>query len=529
MVSTGAPDFLWSKHIGQIGGTDFGESIVVDNSGNIYLSGEFQSAVIDLGGIFLTNRGASDVFLAKYERGGNLVWAKQIGGSKWDRAARLALGPGGDIYITASFLSSEISLGSTVFTNNGMWDFFVARLDGDGEPIWITQGIGADSDQIDAIAVDAAGNCFVAGYSDGPTVNYGGTILTNRGSLDQSTTSKMDTFFAKYSPDGLLEWVQQFGSYTYPPYLGIAADAGGNCYLAGSFLGKGTFGSTNLQALASLDIFVAKYAPDGAVQWARRAGGLGTDADYAKNGNYVRCLKLDREGNLYMAGTFHSPVVEFDSFSLTNAGRQNAYLAKLAPDNSVLWATGIYSSSKVITVCIDIDSKGNCYSASTFSSPTLQLGDYVMTNSSSDWHNDMFLSKYDPDGNLNYLRQTKGDLDENANAIWTDIAGNCYITGAFSSNDLQLGNTNYNAGGSFNIFVAKLDTTIQPSLAYDRKGDAMFLSWSQLFGGYELQMSGNASGSNWAPFKGNIAQANGTNAAEIPIDLPPALFRLARP
>src|SRR5947207_1100741 len=126
-VSPGAPDFLWARQVGQ-GGQDLGWSIAVDSEGNAYVGAMFSSSSIDLGGTILTNRGGFDGILAKYDRNGNLVWAKQAGGSQNEEIKSVAIDGNGNVYAAGSSRSTEGTFAGATIGNDGGQDFFVAKL-----------------------------------------------------------------------------------------------------------------------------------------------------------------------------------------------------------------------------------------------------------------------------------------------------------------------------------------------------------------------------------------------------------------
>src|SRR5262245_49550758 len=103
--SVNGQSLSWAK---QIGGTDndYGASVVVDPSGNVYTTGQFSgTADFDPGpGSFnLTSAGNNDIFITKLSASGNLVWAKQIGGSSWDAGSSIAIDASGNIVIVGNF------------------------------------------------------------------------------------------------------------------------------------------------------------------------------------------------------------------------------------------------------------------------------------------------------------------------------------------------------------------------------------------------------------------------------------------
>jgi len=124
-------NFIWAN---QIGGTfgDFGYSIDIDVSGNVFTVGTFQgTADFDPGvGVFnLTSAGDNDIFISKLDGSGNFVWAKSMGGTGNELFSSITLDASGYLYMGGVFFSPTISFGSTTLTNAGDGDIFIAKLD----------------------------------------------------------------------------------------------------------------------------------------------------------------------------------------------------------------------------------------------------------------------------------------------------------------------------------------------------------------------------------------------------------------
>lgn len=122
--------------------------------------------------------------------------------------------------------------------------------------------------------------------------------------------------------------------YQYPTAL--AADAVGNCYMAGNFEQIIGFGTTNLTSTGSRNNFLAKYNSNGEVEWAQKAGGPG----YSE----IPAATIDALGNFYVAGYFSSNVT-FGASNVTSRGRQDGFVAKFSGNGSLQW---IQSSGKLI-------------------------------------------------------------------------------------------------------------------------------------------------------------------------------------
>ena len=144
LMATGAGDiyiskldtsgnFIWAKAMGG-SGTDKGNSIAVDNLGNVYTTGAFAATVdFDPGaGVYnLTSSGSSDVFISALDSSGNFSWAKVVGGTSSDVGAATAfnLAGNGNLLIGGNFSSPSITFGSATLINTGGGDIFIAKLD----------------------------------------------------------------------------------------------------------------------------------------------------------------------------------------------------------------------------------------------------------------------------------------------------------------------------------------------------------------------------------------------------------------
>jgi hypothetical protein len=170
---------------------DIASSVAVNASGNIYLAGWFDSPTLSFGYITLTNHNSkdtADIFLAKYDTGGNVLWAKSAGGKKGDGASSVAADVSGNAYIAGTFSSPAINFGSTTLTNTGL---FLAKYDANGNALWAKSAVGGDV--ATSVAVDATGESYITGYFTSSTTTFGSTTLTNAG------VGNYDIFLAKLS------------------------------------------------------------------------------------------------------------------------------------------------------------------------------------------------------------------------------------------------------------------------------------------------------------------------------------------
>ena len=139
-------NFLWAKSFGGTG-SDYGTSITVDGSGNVYTTGTLQGSVdFDPGaGTYnLSSNGDFDVFVQKMDASGNFLWAKSFGGADNDRGSSITVDGSVNVYTTGILQGSvdfDPGAGTYNLNSNGSYDVFVQKMSQDGVSIEKTQSI----------------------------------------------------------------------------------------------------------------------------------------------------------------------------------------------------------------------------------------------------------------------------------------------------------------------------------------------------------------------------------------------------
>ena len=308
-----------------------------------------------------------------------------------------------------------------------------------------------------AIATDQNGNVFVTGSFNSPVIIFGTTTLTNLQGND-------DIYLVKYSPTGGVLWAASAGGTGYDQGLGISTDLNGNVFITGGFTSPTiVFGTTTLTNLyPSNDVFIAKYSPSGTLIWATSAVGVGVKSDKGFG------LSTDGSGNVFVTGAFASPTIAFGTTTLTNAlgGNDNTdiFVAKYSPSGMALWATSVGGSDTDAGNGISTDATGNVFITGAFRSPTIAFGTTTLNNSVGGLGNqDFFIVKYSPSGTMLWVNSTGSIYNDYGSCVSTDVNGNAFVTGYFTSPTLIFGTTTLtNFGGgltSSTIFVVKYSPT----------------------------------------------------------------------
>src|ERR1035438_8137292 len=158
-----SPDWSWAKSADGTNGA-LGYSVAVDASGDSYVTGVFTSPMIifDYDTLRNANAPGEAIFLVKYDESGNVLWAKSPVGTEYAYGLSVAVNNSGNIYVTGFFWGS-VTFGSFVL-NADRSDIFLAKYDGNGIVIWAESFGGNDEDVGQSVATDGSGNVFVTGY-----------------------------------------------------------------------------------------------------------------------------------------------------------------------------------------------------------------------------------------------------------------------------------------------------------------------------------------------------------------------------
>jgi hypothetical protein len=177
-------DIVWAK---QISGTNWGNalSIAVDGGENCYVAGYFGGS-INFGGSNLTSLGHEDTFLAKYSLNGDLIWVKTAGCNfNYSNAKSVTTDAVGNIYVTGYFTGTTIFQDKTLTSNDNGGDIFTAKYNSQGNLLWVKKAGGVDTDRANSIVVNGSGIVTICGFFRGTgTSTFGTSSIIGRGNDD---------------------------------------------------------------------------------------------------------------------------------------------------------------------------------------------------------------------------------------------------------------------------------------------------------------------------------------------------------
>ncbi len=336
-------NFIWAKNLGG-NSSDYGRSIAIDASGNVYTTGGFQAtADFDpgVGTYSLSAIGPADVFISKLDASGNFVWAKSIA-ADGGLSSSIAIDALGNVLTTGSFQGTvdfDPGLGvfnMTVAGTSFYDDVFINKLNASGTFVWAKRMGGTNYDNCYSISLDGTGNVYTTGYFSGTSDFDPGIGIFNL----TSSSSSYDAFVSKLDSSGSFKWAKNMGGTgtVYP--RSIVVDASGNVFTTGFFNGTDDFdpgsGIYNLSVTGNsfdLDVYFSKLDAFGTFVWAKSIGSVNSD--------YAYSISVDAVGNLYTSGAF-AGTIDFDPgvgvYNLTSNGFYDIFVNKLDNSGLFMWA-----------------------------------------------------------------------------------------------------------------------------------------------------------------------------------------------
>jgi hypothetical protein len=377
----------------------------------------------------------------------NWTLAEHAGGSAQDYGQRVAIDGDDNSYLIGEF-SGTAMFDTISLTGPGRWNLFLAKYNRQGRIVsasTVAYTTASTSDlYANAIALDRWGNIYIAGrfLTD---LNFSGSVRTSVGSSDM--------FLAKLNRRGDLLWLRTpggvgNGSFGQDGITSIALDSSGNCHVTGHYNSDALFDSIALSSSLTYEMFVAKYDSSGKVLWVRSAGGAG--ALHLGLG-----IAADSAGNSYCTGRFFNTLTLGPYTFDAGDAEQKAFIAKIDPDGSFLWAHEIGSGSYYgAGEDIAVDRNGDACVAGQFRS-TIRFGSIEHTYNNA-LNYAVLIVRYDSAGT--YLWSARSDGQEqsaSSSKLCLDDNGNAYVTGEFSGT-IGFGSTSL-SGPRKSAFVAKLD------------------------------------------------------------------------
>jgi hypothetical protein len=364
----------------------------------------------------------------------------------------LQAGSSGKLYFCGSFYDS-LTLGTFNFTTNGDYDISIAQFDTSGNALW-AKIISGEKSEGAGLAADGNGNVYLAGNFSSKQLTIGAVTHTNVQTSSQSYDFT-DLFITKLDPTGNFLWSKTYGTWKQEYLTSLAVDRSGNLLVTGYFYDLPlVFGTTTLTSMSPGTVcqqaFVAKLDPSGNIIWAKRFGSSENSYDV-----YGGQITTDGSRNIIISGGYVNSAI-FGTSTLTGtAGDIDVYVTKLDSTGNVIWVKNIQGPQYQFTSSIKTDKQDNIY---ILGEPGLSasVGSNTYTSCGG---TDVLLTKYDPNGNVLWVKLIGTQDDELANDICMDNGNNIYITGKSLNDSIRInGQTVFVSADTIGAFIMKLNS-----------------------------------------------------------------------
>ncbi|MRG94914.1 MopE-related protein [Polyangium spumosum] len=330
-----------------------------------------------------------------------------------------------------------------------------------GATTWV-RTFGNNQSQVPtAVATDAQGNGVVVGRFTGAI-----TLPAPIGTLNSMGGN--DIFVIKYNPMGTVVWAKKFGDSSEQLVTSVAIDSAGDVVIAGEFLGTVNFGGTDLASnMGSRDIFVAKLAAaTGNHVWSMALANQFTQEEAS--------VAVDAADNVYVSGTFSGNLtIGANVLTPSMGGGLEVFVTKMDKTGQALWAKAITGAGTQYAYDLAVSPSGDIALAGAFQN-NIDFGGGKTLTSAGDY--DSFVAKLDGLGNAVFAIGGGDAMQQRANGVAIDSAGNVIVTGEFHGT-IDLG------GGT----LSTPDMDLEEDAFVAKYSPSGFYMWGRAMGGVSAQ------------------------------------------
>lgn len=451
---------LWEKQFGGTG-DDRSTKKIIDTNGDLLVTGTFMNTVdFDLGtGVSeLTSNGWWDVFLAKYDTTGNLIWVVSFGSTQFDYSYSITVDASNNIYLGGMYggiMDIDPGVNEELLTPIGL-SSYILKLNQAGEFQWARNLTGNDI-RIQDICVGPQG-VVVGGYFTG-TCEF-----NNEGTSYQMTSdASQDTYVMYITENGAFISAYQIGSLGQNSLRHIDIDSEGNIYLTSEYMnsldvdpGSGeTLITTN--NMSGYGNFLAKYSPTMELIWVKQP-------DFPSYSS-IKNIEVYTDNEIMISGEFNDSI-RFDEFGDLNwyysAGQEDHFIGKINAAGTLSWLKIIGNDEEDDSRVLHVDYLGNTYVSASFTGtidadPSSQIYSVAAVGSS-----DSYILKLDNDGNFVWFFQDSVDALSSTIHIPDLTSGtnnDLYVNFNFYNQIGIIQNSilhNHTSAGDFDVLIVKM-------------------------------------------------------------------------
>lgn len=397
----------WLRRAGGTNG-DVGNSVTTDANENVYVTGYYKGTST-FGTTTFTSAGSMDIFVAKYDSAGTLLWAKTAGGGGDDNGRGVACDAAGNVYVTGSCKDTAHFDTDSVVAPSSQDEFFLVSYDPAGTLRWLkhsSSGFGIAW----GLSLSVFGNnIYVMG-------NYSATRTI--GTSTFNAVGSTDMFVVSYNMAGGYNNGWSFGGPGYDDGQDIHVASTNEIFVTGAFSDSINLPIGTLLSAGNEDVFIIKFDGTGNSLAALYGGGANQDVAHS--------VAVDANA-VYITGYFQGPA-QFASTSFAGVGGRDLFLIKYKrSDLHQVFANAYGGPNDDYGNDLALDKNGNPFISGIFT----DTATFVFNTIYGKGGEEIFFGLFDTTGNVNWLLSAGGHSTDEGIGVTASAHGDLYGTGSF--------------------------------------------------------------------------------------------------
>ncbi|AVL94686.1 beta-propeller repeat protein [Moumouvirus australiensis] len=500
---------LWATRIGNLNMNE-GLKIITDSENNVIIAGFYRADITSEMSTeesttiiynsdssiarTISPSGIEEIFIAKYNTYGTLLWLSKIQGTFDVFTLGLDNDNENNIILTGSYTGSPLNIYNannqlaTTLPAPILTESYVVKYNPLGELLWVNRFITSGNVISTSLVVDNGSNIYVTGYYDVSSITFQNSDGTNGIILEAGILE--DGFLVKYNSLGFVQWATRFGNITSASETGntrptditwsidqsivIVGYYGNNTLMLYNSPNGTIYSGLSLTGQESLTTgFIIKYSNLGMATWATKITGLLSSKNLT--------VASDFESNIIVTGSYNTNDITFyntpngtidSGQKLSIIGGSDVFVSKYNPIGQIIWLTKIAGAGDDFSNDITVDNNNNILITGYSDSQNINIynADTTINININNYGLSSFLVKYCCLGNALWATKQENTLSTTGLAVTTDNNNNTLLIGVYSYLPLNIYNSNMMLGATLNnsnhedAFIVKYSDFIQSLL-----------------------------------------------------------------
>lgn len=300
------------------------------NGSNLIVAGNFVGQVKLGANVYESVSESYDFYIAKFDNDGKLLWCRIFGGENDELINKIAVSTSGEIFGCGSHIGTAEIGGHRLEAEDFDEQFFVLKLDIEGNCDWAASGGSPETDSLVDIITDLHDGCIACGFVGGA-----GSFLGS----DFNTSGAQDVIIIRVLGNGKLSWIKTAGGRGTDSATSIK-QFDDRIFICGLFEKAAQFGGFNISTDYRNASFLAEYDLNGDCRRAWPFGGLAT------------CMAVQSARNILIGGIIPSgEEFQVNGQKIISTGSSDGFVCLVDPLYILLPKLSIFREAQKVKLC----------------------------------------------------------------------------------------------------------------------------------------------------------------------------------